>query len=125
MKNIKLVIAGLSTVAACLYSYGVYLHFSKPAFEDRPEQISGLDCTEYAFEWYNSTLGDTVVSTAWDFTPAQGKHIAPIIASADTAWSIDSDDTLREVYWAKDITVESEYYNGELLRYTVYWSDSL
>lgn len=125
MKNIKLVIAGVSTVAACLYSYGVYLHFNKPAFEDRPEQISGLECKEYNFEWYNSSIGDTVLSTAWDFTPEQSGVITPLIESADTTWLIERNDTLREVYWSKDITVESESYKDELLRYTVYWSDSL
>jgi len=125
MKNIKLAIAGLSTVAASVYGYGVYLNLNKPYFEDRPEQIAGLECTEYNFEWYNSSISDTVLSTAWDFTPEQSEVITPLIESADTTWFIERNDTLRKVFWAKDITVESESYKDELLRYTVYWSDSL
>jgi len=125
MKNIKFIALGISLVSVSLLAYGMYLSLSRPWYEDTPRQIEGIDSEKYNFEWYNPSTGDTVLSTAWDFTPEQSEVITPLIESADSVWFLERHDTLCKVYWAKDITVESEYHQNKLLRYTVYWSDSL
>lgn len=125
MKNIKFIVLGVSIVSVSLLAYGMYLSLSRPWYEDTPKQIEGVDSKKYNFEWYNPSTGDTVLSTAWDFTPEQSDIIIPLINNRDTAWFFERSDTLYEVYWAKDITIEAERYQDEILRYTVYWSDSL
>ena len=124
MKNIKFIVLGVSLVSVSLLAYGMHLSLSRTWYEDTPKQIEGIDSEKYNFEWYNSSTGDTVLSTAWDFTPEQSEVITPIINSADTNWFLERHDTICVVYWAKDITIEAERYQDEILRYTVYWSES-
>ena len=125
MKSIKFIILGVSLVSVSLLAYGMHLSLSRPWYEDTPKKIEGVDSKKYNFEWYNPSINDTVLSTAWDFTPEQSDIIIPLINNRDTAWFFERSDTLYEVYWAKDITIEAERYHDEILRYTVYWSDSL
>lgn len=125
MKNIKFIVLGVSLVCVSLLAYGTHLSLSRPWYEDTPKQIEGVDSEKYNFEWYNPSTNDTVLSTAWDFTPEQSDIIIPLINKRDTAWFFERSDTLYEVYWAQDITIEAERYQDEILRYTVYWSDSL
>jgi len=125
MKKFKYFLLGLFLITVTLLSYGTYLSLSRPWYEDTPKQIEGFDSKKYNFWWYDKSISDSVLSTAWDFTPEQSDIIIPLINNRDTAWFYERSDTLYEVYWAQDITIESEYHQEKLLRYTVYWSESI
>ena len=124
MKKFKKVLIVLTVVVCSVYGYGVYLALQKPYIEDRPDQIVGLECEEYQFQWFNSESNDTIYSTAWEFKPEQVGLIDPIISAADTMWVLNRNDTVVKVHWSEDITTEVTSLNNKVLNYTIYWSAS-
>jgi len=124
MNKYKKLILILFVLLVSLQGYGMYLWFQKPYFEDRPAQIEGLECEEYQFTWYNPESKDTVYSTAWEFSPEQFRSARVLLSEVDTTWTYQDNGTVVEVYWSKELTVETRTIDGEVLSYTVYRSES-
>ncbi len=117
--NILLIAAAGTTVLA----FGLYLSLSRPFSEEKPSQIENIECKEYQFSWYDAEIGDSVVSTAWEFKPSQLSSLDGIISDSDTTWSFTDEDGKSNVYWSKDITVQALYKADTLNKVMVYWSE--
>ena len=117
--NLPLLAAAGTTVLA----FGLYLSLSRPFSEEKPSQIKNIECTEYQFSWYDAEIGDSVISTAWEFKPSQLPSLNDLISKSDTTWSFTDEDGKSNVYWSKDITVQALYKADTLNKVMVYWSE--
>ena len=117
--NILLIAAAGTTVLA----FGLYFSLSRPFSEEKPSQIKNIECTEYQFSWYDAEIGDSVISTAWEFKPSQLPSLNDLISKSDTTWSFTDEDGKSNVYWSKDITVQALYKADTLNKVMVYWSE--
>ena len=117
--NILLIAAAGTTVLA----FGLYLHFSRPYFEDTPSRIENMECTPYQGVWYDAEIGDSVVCTLWEFKPSQLSELSEIISESDTTWSFANEEGKHTVYWSKDITVQTLHKADTLNNIMVYWSE--
>lgn len=117
--NLPLLAAAGTTVLA----FGLYFSLSRPFSEEKPSQIKNIECTEYQFSWYDAEIGDSVISTAWEFKPSQLPSLNDLISKSDTTWSFTDEDGKSNVYWSKDITVQALYKADTLNKVMVYWSE--
>ena len=117
--NLPLLAAAGTTVLA----FGLYLSLGSPFSEEKPSQIKNIECTEYQFSWYDAEIGDSVISTAWEFKPSQLSELSEIISESDTTWSFSNEEGKHTVYWSKDITVQTLHKADTLNNIMVYWSE--
>jgi hypothetical protein len=117
--NLPLLAAAGTTVLA----FGLCLSLGSPFSEEKPSQIKNIECTEYQFSWYDAEIGDSVISTAWEFKPSQLPSLNDLISKSDTTWSFTDEDGKSNVYWSKDITVQALYKADTLNKVMVYWSE--
>jgi hypothetical protein len=113
----------LAAAGTTVLAFGLYLSLGSPFSEEKPSQIKNIECTEYQFSWYDAEIGDSVISTAWEFKPSQLPSLNDLISKSDTTWSFTDEDGKSNVYWSKDITVQALYKADTLNKVMVYWSE--
>ena len=122
-KKVKRILIATTALGCSAFGYGFYLVMQRPYIEERPSQIENIECTEFQFSWYDAEIGDSVISTAWEFKPFQLSSLNGIISESDTTWSFIDEDGKNTVYWSKDITVQTLHKSDTLNKIVVYRSE--